>query len=73
VTGWTAVPFLPWLRQPVLILAGDDDPIIPVANARLMHRLIRDSRLHVYPGGHLGLITEAATLAPVVDGFLAAP
>jgi poly(3-hydroxyalkanoate) depolymerase len=73
VTGWTAVPFLPWLRQPALILAGDDDPIIPPANARLMHRLIRDSRLHVYPGGHLGLITEAATLAPVVDGFLAAP
>ena len=36
-----------------------------------MHRLIRDSRLHVYHGGHLGLITEAAALAPVVDGFLA--
>jgi poly(3-hydroxyalkanoate) depolymerase len=73
VAGWTGVPFLPWLRQPVLILAGDDDPIIPLANARLMHRLIRDSRLHVYPGGHLGLLTEAAGLAPVVDGFLAAP
>ena len=73
VAGWTRVPFLPWLRQPVLILAGDDDPIIPLANARLMHRLIRDSRLHVYPGGHLGLLTEAAGLAPVVDGFLAAP
>jgi len=38
-----------------------------------MHRLIRDSRLHVYCGGHLGLLTEAAGLAPVVDGFLAAP
>jgi poly(3-hydroxyalkanoate) depolymerase len=73
VAGWTAVPFLPWLRQPVLILAGDDDPIIPLANARLMHRLVRDSRLHVYQGGHLGLITEAAALAPVVDGFLAGP
>ena len=43
------------------------------ANARLMHRLIRGSRLHVYPGGHLGLLTEAAGLAPVVDGFLAGP
>ena len=73
VVGWTGVPFLPWLRQPVLILAGNDDPIIPLANARLMHRLIRDSRLHIYPGGHLSLVTEAARLAPVVDGFLAAP
>ena len=71
--GWSSLPRLPWLRQPTLILAGDDDPIIPLANARLMHRLIRDSRLHVYHGGHLALVTEAAELAPVVDGFLAAP
>jgi poly(3-hydroxyalkanoate) depolymerase len=71
--GWTSLPFLPWLRQPTLILAGDDDPIIPLANARLMHRLIRDSRLHVYHDGHLGLVTEAAELAPLVDVFLAAP
>ncbi len=71
--GWTSLPLLPRLRQPTLILAGDDDPIIPLANARLMHRLIRDSRLHVYHGGHLGLVTDAAELAPVVDGFLAAP
>jgi poly(3-hydroxyalkanoate) depolymerase len=71
--GWASLPFLPLLRQPTLILAGDDDPIIPIANARLMHRLIRDSRLHVYHGGHLALVTEASELAPVVDGFLAAP
>ncbi len=71
--GWTSLPLLPWLRQPTLILAGDDDPIIPLANARLMHRLIRDSRLHVYHGGHLALVTDAAELAPVVDGFLAGP
>ena len=73
VAGWTGVPFLPWLRQGVLILAGDDDPIIPLAMARLMHQLIRDSRLHAYPRGHLGLLTEAARLAPVVDDFLAGP
>ncbi len=72
-TGWTSVPFLPLLRQPTLIISGDDDPIIPVANARLMHRLIRDSRLHVFGGGHLGLVTEATQLAPVVSEFLAAP
>src|SRR6516165_7664297 len=70
--GWTSVPFLPLLRQPTLIMSGDDDPIIPLANARLMHRLIPDSRLHVFHGGHLGLVTEAAQLAPVVSQFLAA-
>jgi poly(3-hydroxyalkanoate) depolymerase len=68
--GWTSVPFLPTLRQRTLIVAGDDDPIIPLANARLMRLLIPKSRLHVYHGGHLGLVTEAAELAPVVDRFL---
>ncbi len=71
--GWTSVPFLPLIRQPTLIMAGDDDPIIPLANARLMYRLIPDSRLHVFHGGHLGLVTEASELAPVVSDFLTAP
>jgi poly(3-hydroxyalkanoate) depolymerase len=71
--GWTSVPFLPMLRQRTLIISGDDDPIIPLANARLMHRLIPDSQLHVFHGGHLGLVTEAAELAPVVSRFLALP
>jgi poly(3-hydroxyalkanoate) depolymerase len=71
--GWTSVPFLPLLQQPTLIVSGDDDPIIPLANARLMHRLIPNSQLHVFHGGHLALVTEAAQLAPVVSQFLAAP
>jgi poly(3-hydroxyalkanoate) depolymerase len=71
--GWTSLPFLPLLRQSTLIVSGDDDPLIPLANARLMKLLIPKSRLHIYHGGHLGLLTEAAELAPVVDAFLTAP
>jgi poly(3-hydroxyalkanoate) depolymerase len=70
--GWTSLPFLPLIRQPTLIMSGDDDPLIPLANARLMHALIPRSRLHVYSGGHVALVTEAKALAPVVDQFLAA-
>jgi poly(3-hydroxyalkanoate) depolymerase len=68
--GWTSLPLLPWLRQPTLLLAGDDDPIIPLVNARIMRRLLPDAELHVYHGGHLGLLTEARELAPVIDRFL---
>ena len=71
--GWTSVPFLPLVRQPTLILSGDDDPIIPLANARLMHRLIPGARLHVFHGGHLALVTEASTLAPAVSEFVSVP
>ena len=70
MVGWTSLPRLPWLRPPTLILAGDDDPIIPLANARIMHRLIRRSRLEVYHGGHLELAADAKNLASAVETFL---
>ena len=70
MTGWTSLPFLSLLRQPTLVLGGDDDPIIPLANARMLARLIPDARLHVYRGGHLGILTESAELAPVIEDFL---
>jgi poly(3-hydroxyalkanoate) depolymerase len=69
---WTSLPWLRLIRQPTLILAGDDDPIIPLANARLMAALLPAARLHVYPDGHLGLVIRAAELAPVVSDFLLA-
>ena len=68
--GWTSLPRLPRLRQPTLILAGDDDPIIPLVNARIMHRLIPRSELHIYHGGHLELVADAERIAPVVEAFL---
>jgi poly(3-hydroxyalkanoate) depolymerase len=68
--GWTSLPLLPLLRQPTLVLAGDDDPLIPLINARIMHTLIRGSQLHVYRGGHLDLVAEPHRLAPVVEQFL---
>ena len=39
LAGWTSVPWLRCLRQPTLILAGDDDPIVPVVNGRILGRL----------------------------------
>ena len=68
--GWTSLPRLPKLRPPTLILAGDDDPIIPLVNARIMHRLIPGSELHIYHGGHLELVAAADRIAPVVEAFL---
>ncbi len=69
-TGWSSLPALPLIRQPVLVLAGDDDPIIPLVNARIIARLIPHSRLHVYHGGHLAILTESDTLVPYIDEFL---
>jgi poly(3-hydroxyalkanoate) depolymerase len=69
-TGWSSLPFLRLIRQPTLLVMGDDDPIIPAVNARIMARLIPHAQLHLYSGGHIALITEAETLAPVIEDFL---
>ncbi len=68
--GWSSLPALPFIRQPTLILAGDDDPIIPLVNARIMNRLLPKATLHIYPDGHLGLITQAEQLGPLVSAFV---
>ena len=71
VGTWTSLLALKAIRQPTLVLAGEDDPLVPVVNARILARGIPRARLHLYRGGHLALLTEAAELAPVVDAFLA--
>ncbi len=70
LAGWISAPFLPLIRQPTLILAGSDDPIVPLINARLMARLIPDSQLKVLDDGHLFLFSKAAECADAVDAFL---
>jgi poly(3-hydroxyalkanoate) depolymerase len=69
--GWSSIPFLPLLRQPTLVLAGNDDPLVPAANGRILARLIGRAQLHVYPGGHIELVANPGMLAPRIDRFLA--
>ncbi len=69
---WTSLPWLHRLRQRTLVLAGDDDPIIPLANARIIASRIPDGRLHVVKGGgHLFLFTRADEMATIITDFLA--
>jgi pimeloyl-ACP methyl ester carboxylesterase len=68
--GWTSLPFLRLIRQQTLLLHGTDDPLIPLVNGRIMARLLPHARLHIYADGHLGLVTGASELAPVVSAFL---
>jgi poly(3-hydroxyalkanoate) depolymerase len=69
-TGWTSLPLLPFVRQPTLVLAGRDDPIIRLGNARVLTALLPHARLHVFDDGHLGLVTMADELALLVAAFL---
>ena len=71
LTGWWGVPWS--IRQPTLVLTGDDDPIVPAANSRILASLIPGSRLEVVPaGGHLMLFDSPGEVGPRVAAFLGA-
>jgi poly(3-hydroxyalkanoate) depolymerase len=70
---WTSLFALPLVRQQTLIMAGLDDPIVPVVNARIMGRLLPHATVHLHGGGHVDLITNARELAPVIEAFRSQP
>jgi poly(3-hydroxyalkanoate) depolymerase len=71
ISGWTSIPWLRTLRQQTLVLAGDDDPIVPLVNGRILARCIPHARLHVIRGGgHLFVLENPAETAALVAGFL---
>lgn len=71
LAGWFSWPWLPLLKQETLVMAGDDDPVIPIINSRILVKLIRRSRLHVmHDNGHLFLVTDAVESAQVIREFL---
>jgi pimeloyl-ACP methyl ester carboxylesterase len=67
---WTSLFALPAVRQQTLIVAGTDDPIIPMVNAHIMNALLPHSRLHKHSGGHIDLVHNAVELVPVIETFL---
>ena len=71
--GFTTLPLLPLIRQRTLVLTGDQDPIIPVANGRILAAGIPHATLHIYHGGHVELVTRPSLLTPLITSFLAAP
>ena len=70
MTGWTSLPWLWRLKMPTLVMAGTDDPLIPVANARLLARAIPNARLHLVDNGHLFMVTRPDESAATVEAFL---
>jgi poly(3-hydroxyoctanoate) depolymerase len=72
--AFTMVPWLPRMRQATLVMSGDDDPIVPLGNSRILVRLLPNSRLYVVKGGgHLFLLQAPGESAEQVAAFLAEP
>ncbi len=68
--GWTSLPFLPFMNRPTLILAGENDQIVPLVNAKILAQVIPDARLETVSGGHLFLVSQMAEILPMIRSFL---
>ncbi|MXO90479.1 alpha/beta fold hydrolase [Altererythrobacter aquaemixtae] len=72
--GWTSAPVLPFMRKETLILMGDDDQIVPLANGKFLNSLIPNSELIVMEGGgHLFLLSHKDQCVSAIKDFLNAP
>lgn len=54
------------IRTPVLVIAGRDDPFVPVSNGRYLIERLPNARLEVVPAGHFVWEDAAQTYAELV-------
>ena len=67
-----STPLLSTIDVPTLIVAGDEDAVIPMTEAKAMQEAIRGSTLEVITGtGHLSNLERPAAFNHVVSEFLA--
>lgn len=72
--GWTSAPALPFMKQETLIMMGEDDQIVPLANGRILETLIPNSRMDIFEGGgHLFMLTHREQTLSSLRGFLDTP
>jgi poly(3-hydroxyalkanoate) depolymerase len=69
--GWSSFGFLPDIPHETLIVCGDDDPLVPIANARMLAQRIPRASLEVVErAGHLLLWDEPERIAPQIGHFV---
>ena len=71
IAPWSALPFHERIEQPVLVLAGDDDPLTPVANGMIIAHQLPNGRLVVLRDeGHLMLLDPDSECHAAIRDFL---
>lgn len=70
IAGWTSLCWAHRINQPTLVMAGEDDPIVPLINARILRRLIPNAELEVFDCGHLFLLTRLEHSVATLEHFL---
>lgn len=68
---WTSRPWLRRLAMPVLAIHGSDDPLVPVANSRIIASTVQNGRLEIFErAGHLAVLRDSGRAARLIREFL---
>lgn len=64
-------PLLPNITLPTLILAGEEDKLVPLSEAKEMAEMIPNARLELIPGaGHLANLENPAAFNALLETFI---
>ena len=66
VTGWTSLRWLRTIPHRTLVVAGGDDPCVPLRNGRMLASRLPDARLHVVPGQEIDVEVQSGQFAGAV-------
>lgn len=61
------------ITRPTLVIAGEDDPMYPVADQQACAALMPDARCIIVPGRHISAVDAPDQVARAITDFLAAP
>ncbi len=71
LAGFTSLGWLHRIAAPTLVVAGDDDPVVPMVNARVLAYLMPRARLSIVRGGgHWFVLERSEETAQLLTGFL---
>ncbi len=70
-TTWSSLPFLPMLSMPVMVMADEQDQLVPPSNAHFLHNAIPGSKIEMFQGGgHLFMLSQRDRFITRLRAFL---
>ncbi len=68
--GWSSYIWLSQIKLPTLILMGEDDPLVPPVNGKILLSRLPNAELETVPCGHMFVLTKAEIVADRVQEFI---
>ncbi|MEU2257808.1 alpha/beta hydrolase [Nocardia xishanensis] len=71
---WTSLPWLDSIEHPVLVVAGSDDRLLPLANSQILATHLPNARMLVFEGhGHYLLLDPESGAGAAISDFIRSP